>query len=738
MKYSALSLLFLLFASVLSAKDVVIVNPVYEVKTTGITNISKIELKANETQVHLHTVFLPHWWVKFSTANYIEDCATGKKLYPTGMENGEFEKKIYMPDSGDSTFVLLFPALDKSVKKINYINADTEDPSGIYGILLNPKTKAKAKAKQDTPPAVLKWIENEIAKAKRKTLMNEDEFFLNDTVHIVGYIKGYSPLIGFSTGMVYVSNSIAGEDYPIVIQIYKDGRFEGKLPVNHPQYFGLLFGTKYIHFYIEPGQTLGMVLDWEEFLLADRLRDRQYTFKDIRFFGPTALINQELTTFYSQEKELPYRMLYSEESTRKTPDEYKALLNSTTKEYKENLQWALNEKNWDERTKTFFRNNYAITYATFLLRYQMSYVYGRKGDKLPLDFYDFLQDIAMNDRKLLSTSEFDTFINLFGFSNPFRVSHNAFNLRTPKKSYTAYLFEELGFQKTPEDIAYLEKVDSANIYLYGNKQEELSDQEKKDFQAKLNEMSSAFGERYEKQMKDYQKKYLDPLSSVTYADIYEEMWRINDSICYNVLKLKPNLLYDITKVRSLDFTFSEMIKDKKQARTFLAKLESGIAEPFLIAEAERLFSKNYPEDGNTAYELEVGKASEIFKKIIDPFKGKVVFVDFWGIFCGPCIANIQHNKALRSKYKDHEEVAFIFVTSDVESPLDRYDKFVEEQELVNTYRLLSDEYNYLRQLFKFNGIPHYVMVDKEGQIVDDNYHMENVGRELEKITGKTE
>jgi thiol-disulfide isomerase/thioredoxin len=181
-----------------------------------------------------------------------------------------------------------------------------------------------------------------------------------------------------------------------------------------------------------------------------------------------------------------------------------------------------------------------------------------------------------------------------------------------------------------------------------------------------------------------------------------------------------------------------MIKDKKQARTFLTKLESGIAEPFLITEAERLFSKNYPENGNTAYELPAGKASEIFKKVIDPFKGKVLFVDFWGIFCGPCIANIQHNKALRSKYKDNEEVAFIFVTSDRESPQDRYDKFVGEQELINTYRLLSDEYNYLRQLFKFNGIPHYIMVDKEGRIVDDNYHIENVGQELEKITGKTE
>jgi hypothetical protein len=50
---------------------------------------------------------------------------------------------------------------------------------------------------------------------------------------------------------------------------------------------------------------------------------------------------------------------------------------------------------------------------------------------------------------------------------------------------------------------------------------------------------------------------------------------------------------------------------------------------------------------------------------------------------------------------------------------------VEEQELIHTYRLTEDQYHYMRQLFRFNGIPHYVLVDGEGKIIDDDFSSHN-------------
>ena len=39
------------------------------------------------------------------------------------------------------------------------------------------------------------------------------------------------------------------------------------------------------------------------------------------------------------------------------------------------------------------------------------------------------------------------------------------------------------------------------------------------------------------------------------------------------------------------------------------------------------------------------------------------------------------------------------------------------------YRITTDEFNYLRQLFKFNGIPHYGVMDKKGDVIDDDFSM---------------
>ena len=80
---------------------------------------------------------------------------------------------------------------------------------------------------------------------------------------------------------------------------------------------------------------------------------------------------------------------------------------------------------------------------------------------------------------------------------------------------------------------------------------------------------------------------------------------------------------------------------------------------------------------------------------------------------------------------------FIFITSEDDSPLQRYNEFVAEQELKNTYRINADQYRYLRQLFRFNGIPRHVLVDKEGRILDNNIdYFTPYGFDLEKLIKK--
>src|SRR5690606_21020673 len=119
-------------------------------------------------------------------------------------------------------------------------------------------------------------------------------FFSNDTARLVGYLKGYDPRAGFSTGIIYAENVLTRESHPIVVEIYEDGRFEAQIPMRHSIYTGMFINRRPIPFYLEPGQTLSMVIDWAEFLAADRQRNIRYEFHKMVYAGPLARINDEL------------------------------------------------------------------------------------------------------------------------------------------------------------------------------------------------------------------------------------------------------------------------------------------------------------------------------------------------------------------------------------------------------------------------------------------------------------
>ena len=724
---------------VITAKDRVINNPVYEFNNTGITHVTKIELGGKETRLHVHEI-IPNWWVKFPKTSYIEDCATGKRWQATGIINGEFDKEIYMPESGDSTFVLIFPPLDKSVTKINLCVDDENDKSynfddenkkyAIFGISLDPKAKPRSK---EIPIEVMQWIDDELAKSKRKTLMdfNAGEFFATDTARLIGYINGYDPRAGFSTGMIYAKNVITREDFPVVVQIHEDGRFEAAIPMNYPEYMDVIFNRSYINFYTQPGQTLAILLDWEAFTMANRLWIFSYKPKNTRYQGVSANINNELSAFKSQLPALPFGKFFNEMDS-KNPNEFKSFYEECMSDYSTAYQRLLETEKLSEQTKTILKNNFQMMYVSYLFDYEMrSRMRDESPIQLPLDFYDFLQDIPMNNKELLSTPNFSTFINRFEYCQPFDAQYKIYVAMRPEKSYEQYLFEELNIQKTPEDEVFFLMQDS--IYIKLNSQY-ITNEEKKKLREEWDNVFENFEKRYEQHYETYEKKYVDVVKTLTQEEIGLGMWQIKDSVYTNELKLMPGIVYDVTKIRTLDNIFKVTFNDnKEEAWNYLAALTSDIPESFLRKEADRLFRKNFPEVERTAYELPDTPEAQIFKELIAPFKGKVLLVDFWATTCGPCVSNIKQQKELRKKYRDSPDMAFIFITSESESPAGAYNNFVEEQELIHTYRLNADQYRYLRQLFRFNGIPRYVLVDGEGNILDDNFISHNIVHKLNEL-----
>lgn len=716
-----------LLAVNVTAQTRIIESPAYEVKNTGIDNVAKIELTDTATFFTMHATFIPHWWITYDSTEVIRDCATGTEYKIKELRGGVFNQYIWMPDSGDSTVVLVFPPLPASVKKIDY-------NKHIFGISLDPKLAAPRKP-AIVSPAIDKWVNEQLAKAPQKGLANykSPDFFNDKPVRLIGCIKGYDTRLGFTTGIIYASNELTREDFPIVIKIEPDGRFEAELPMNMPKYTWAIFNEHYtIPFYIEPGQTLCMILDWDEFLTADRKRNIRYQFNQIEYKGALASLNNELLAY--PQKQFSYEE-YDKKRKTMTPADFKA---DQLREY-ENDQAQYNEylKQHDlsEKAKTLLFNKIMLSYANNLLNYTMSRDYYAKQDStneilkmpVPNEYYDFLKQLPLNDPSLLVTDEFSEFINRFEYNDLFRNAQRKYyvdfskNRKKPEKNILEYLDEE----KIPIS-------DEIRLFLTIATKEQQTDEDKKQLE-QMSEVAKNFNEKYKEHIQKYADKYVTPLYQGDECKRELEIWKLKDSVMFNGLKIEPNLVDDIAKIRSLKFTFNDVLKTREKAAEFWNSFKQGIKTPYLVTVGQKLLDKTFPETQIASKPLPQCAGTDIFRKIIDPFKGKVLFIDFWATTCGSCVSGIRNMKATREKYAGNPDFDFIFITDMNASPEKNYNSFVEEQGLKNVYRIPTDDYNYLRQLFKFNGIPHYVLIDQKGNVVNDNFNTCNFEMELGKI-----
>ena len=123
------------------------------------------------------------------------------------------------------------------------------------------------------------------------------------------------------------------------------------------------------------------------------------------------------------------------------------------------------------------------------------------------------------------------------------------------------------------------------------------------------------------------------------------------------------------------------------------------------------------QPGNPAPDFELKDETGQTIKLSD-LKGKFVYIDFWGMGCGPCIYEFQNSIAkLHEKYKDFD-IAYVYINvSDDDA---NWKRGIEMYNL-DGINLIAEGWtnNPVCQAYNVLGIPHYVLIDKEGKIVNN-------------------
>ena len=180
-------------------------------------------------------------------------------------------------------------------------------------------------------------------------------------------------------------------------------------------------------------------------------------------------------------------------------------------------------------------------------------------------------------------------------------------------------------------------------------------------------------------------------------------------------------------------------ENKELIEGTLSRLESQSASSKMLVDK---FRADMREAKRRQESMKVGAVAPAFEcknakgKTLKPsdFKGKVLVLDFWASWCGPCRAEIPNLKKIYADYKD-KGVEFLSVSIDAKK--DAWTKAMNEEKMPWNQGWVADGGAHVMDLYQFGGIPFILVIDKEGNIYRKNVRGEEIRRAVsDALSGK--
>jgi thiol-disulfide isomerase/thioredoxin len=142
---------------------------------------------------------------------------------------------------------------------------------------------------------------------------------------------------------------------------------------------------------------------------------------------------------------------------------------------------------------------------------------------------------------------------------------------------------------------------------------------------------------------------------------------------------------------------------------------------FTTAEQKALYQKRYEElylfaKGAPGYDFELKDANDK-TYTLSSFKGKVVVIDIWAMWCGPCLAEKPVMEKIAETYHDRNDIVFVGISSDGLSKKEIWKDFLKRKNFTSI-ELLSNYTESIYKYYKVSGIPRFMIFDREGKIVN--------------------
>lgn len=114
---------------------------------------------------------------------------------------------------------------------------------------------------------------------------------------------------------------------------------------------------------------------------------------------------------------------------------------------------------------------------------------------------------------------------------------------------------------------------------------------------------------------------------------------------------------------------------------------------------------------------------------LSSFVGKYVYIDLWASWCGPCRREIP---ALKELEKQFEGKPIVFVSISCDKDPEAWKKAMEEEKVGGIQLIAGPDLSFLRA-YMVQGIPRFILLDREGKIIDPKMTMPTDPKTVETL-----